>query len=128
MSCVAAALLTMSRLVVRQSGMARLTGSGDWHQHIRVLMGVLILLACLSLLAAGLVRQPAWRRWYVVSAISQGMLTVLAAHRLIALSPWQHLGLFSVIVGLVLLVLRPWGWYREPGRTNDMCTFGMSIG
>jgi hypothetical protein len=128
LSFVAAALLTMSRLVVSQSDLARLTASGDWHLPIRVLVGVLILLACLSLLAAGLVRQPAWRRWYLVSAISQGMLTVLAAHRLMALSPWQQLELFSVVVGLVLLVLGHWGWYREQDRHNDMVTFGMAFG
>jgi hypothetical protein len=128
LSFVAAALLTMSRLVITQSELARLATSGDWHDPLRLLVGVLILLGCLSLLAAGLVRQPAWRRWYVISAIIEGMLMILAGHRLIDLSPWQQLELFSVVAGLVLLVLGHWGWYREQDRHNDMVTFGLAMG
>jgi hypothetical protein len=75
LSFVAAALLTISRLLVSRSDLARLAGNGDWHHPLQLLVGVLILLGCLGLLAAGLVRQPAWRRWYVISAITEGMLT-----------------------------------------------------
>ncbi len=127
LSFVAAALLTLSRLLVGQQDLARL-GQGDWKHPLQLLVFVLILLGLLGLLAAGLVRQQAWRRWYVISAITEGMLTLLAMYRIVDLSPWQQLELFSVVVGLVLLVLGHVGWYREQDRQNDMVSFSLFLG
>ncbi len=41
----------------------------------------------------------------MVTSVGIGGVTLLALHNLISLSPWQQVELFSVLVGLCLLVI-----------------------
>ena len=66
----------------------------DWSLVI-----LLASLAVLSLLAAWIVQHPGWRRWYVVTAITEGALMFLAIHVLNHLSRWEELEIFSVAAG-----------------------------
>ena len=89
------------------------------------------LFAMLTVIAAAsvvLVRHMAWRRWYIVTTIAQGALTFLGMTVLSELSIWQKVEIFSVIVGLLLLVVGHVGWYREQERQSDMVTVCLLFG
>ena len=60
--------------------------------------------------------------------MAQAALTLLAAHRLIALNFWQQVELFSVGMGLVLLALGHLGWYREQERESDLVGMNLFFG
>lgn len=79
-------------------------------------------------LAVAIVKVSGWRRWYVVQVVAQGALTLLALHKLIELSAWQQVELFSVIVGLMLLTVGHLGWYREQDRESDMVSMSLFFG
>ena len=85
-------------------------------------------LAVLSLLAAWLVRHPGWRRWYVVTAITEAALMFLAIHVLSHLSRWEELEIFAVAAGIGLLAAGHVGWYREQERQEDMVSFSLGTG
>jgi hypothetical protein len=114
LSFVAALFLGLSRLATKQI---------DWG-----LVSLFAGLTAISLLALVLVRQAAWRRWYVVTTIGQAALTFLGITVLSELSPWQKLEIFSVAVGLLLLAVGHVGWYREQERHNDMVSLSLLLG
>jgi hypothetical protein len=114
LSFVAALFLGLSRLATTQI---------DWQ-----LVRLFALLTIISLLALALVRQAAWRRWYVVTTIGQAALTFLGITVLSQLSLWQKLEIFSVAVGLLLLIAGHIGWYREQERENDMVSLSLLVG
>ncbi|HEV3258957.1 MAG TPA: hypothetical protein VG013_18950 [Gemmataceae bacterium] len=114
LSFVAAALLALSRLA---------TQPVHWS-----LLSLLITLAALSLLAAWLVRDQSWRRWYIIMALIEALLTFVTLHVLSHLSVWQKLEIFSVVVGLALLVVGHLGWYREQERHNDVVSLSLLLG
>jgi hypothetical protein len=114
LSFVAALLMGLSRLATKQI---------DW-----TLVGLFAALTAISLLALVLVRHAAWRRWYVVTTISQAALTFLGVTVLSELSLWQKLEIFSVAVGLLLLAVGHIGWYREQERENDMVSLSLLLG
>jgi hypothetical protein len=116
LSFVAAALLTLSRLAVRMDQI---------HWSLVVL---LLSLAALSLLAAWLVRHPAWRRWYLLMAIVEAGLMFLTMHMLSALNAWEKMEIFSVVIGLALLVIGHIGWHREQEHQEDLVSFNLMIG
>jgi hypothetical protein len=115
---VAAALLAVSRL------------EGD--QMHWSLVSLLAALAGLSLAAAWLVRHPVWRPWYVVMAIAEALLMFVALELKLNLTAWQKVEIFCVVVGLVLLALGHWGWYREQApdveRQSDWVTIALLFG
>jgi hypothetical protein len=126
---LAAALLTASRLLASNAALGQFT-HGDWKSALRLLMFLLGALTVLSLLAAWLVQDQGWRRWYRIMAIALGMLGFLVIHRITALTPWQQLEIFSVALGMVLLLVGHWGRYREQERLNDgvsLCLFLGSV-
>jgi uncharacterized membrane protein (UPF0136 family) len=92
------------------------------------LVGLFALLTAISLLALALVRHASWRRWYVVTTIGQAALTFLGVTVLSELPPWQKLEIFSVAVGLLLLIAGHIGWYREQERENDMVSLSLVLG
>jgi hypothetical protein len=96
---VAAALLALSRLA---------TGQSRWS-----LVALLLALAALSLAAAWLVRHAVWRPWYVVMGIAEALLMFVAIEMAWNLTLWQKAEIFSVVVGVLLLVIGHIGWYRE---------------
>lgn len=114
LSFVAAILLGLSRLATEQI---------RWE-----LVGLFAGLTLISLLALVLVRHASWRRWYVVTAIGQGGLTFLGMSVLSQLSPWQKLEIFSVVVGVLLLVVGHLGWYREQERQSDQVSLSLFLG
>ncbi len=113
-SFVAAVFLGLSRLA---------TDRIQWGN-----VGLLAALTLISLLALALVTHEAWRRWYVVTAIGQAALAFLGVTVLSELSPWQKLEIFSVSVGLLLLLAGHVGWYREQERPRDLVTLSLFLG
>ena len=116
LSFVAAALITLSRL-----------GTQPDRIHMS-LVGLLVSLTVLSLLAAWLVRQEACRRWYILMAITEAALTFIVLHFLSHLSLWDKLEIFSVVVGLALLVIGHVGWHREQDQQSDLVSFSLTFG
>ena len=85
-------------------------------------------LGVLSLLAAWIVRHPGWRRWYMVTAITEAALMFLAIHMLNHLSRWEELEIFAVAAGIGLLAVGHVGWYREEEKQEDMVSFNLGTG
>jgi hypothetical protein len=81
-----------------------------------------------SLLGVGLVQHPAWRRWYVATAIAHAALTVLVLAVLSRLTAGQKLEIVCVVIGLLLLAAGHLGWYREREGQNDLVTLSLSAG
>jgi hypothetical protein len=125
---VAAALMTLGRLMVLGESRGLVPPPQNWEAPLRSLAVVLGLLTAMSLAGAALVRHAAWRRWYVVVALVEGLLTFLVLNALSGLSPWEKFEIFCVVVGLVMLALAHWGWYREQEQHNDLVTLGLVMG
>src|SRR5438270_396002 len=117
LSFVAAALLTLSRLASQEVAQLK------WH-----ILGMLTTLTVISLLAAWIVREQHWRRWYLITAIGEGLLAGITLHLLSHLSPWEKLEIFSVAAGAALLVAGHIGWYREQDRHSDLVSFSLFLG
>jgi hypothetical protein len=94
------------------------------------LVGLLGILTLLALLAAALVRHSAWRRWYIVVAITEALLLLITLHILSWLKPWEQIELFCVVVGIAMLVIGHIGWYREQSahRQSDLVGFSLVFG
>ena len=78
------------------------------------------------MLALFLVRQPAWRRWYLLAAIGNAALTVLVMILQLELVDLAETG--GGLSGDRRR--RCWspshvGWFREQERENDMVSFGL---
>jgi hypothetical protein len=99
--------------------------------HSRVVF-VLLVLSALSLLAAGLVRHPAWRPWYIVMSIAEALLMFVTLEVLSDLSLWEKVEIFSIVVGVLLLLLGHWGWFREQApdlaRQSELVSLGLFFG
>lgn len=93
-------------------------------------VGFSLTMLVIAAAAVVLVKVASWRRWYVVQVVAQGALTLLALHDLISLSPWQQVELFSVIVGVLLLIVGHIGWYREQNedRESELVSTSLSFG
>ena len=117
-SFVAAILLTLSRLAVANDAI-----------HLP-LLGLLLLLVASSCIAANLVREEHWQRWYFVTAIAEGLLSFLILNVLSTLSIWEKAEAFSVAAGVALLVVGHIGWYRERAQKlqDDWVGFALSLG
>jgi hypothetical protein len=121
---VAGALLSLSRLFLSDAELTQVN-----YAPIRPALYLMIFLTLVSLVAAWLVQQQAWRRTYVTLAVANGALTLLLIHKLSVLSPWQALELFSVLVGVLVLVLGHIGWYRESEeQSSELVSFAMLFG
>ena len=91
-------------------------------------VGFCLTMLIVSLIAMSMTRQDSWRRWYVVTSLAEGAITLLAVHQLIDLSPWQQIELFSVLTGLLLLCVGHVGWHREHERESDMVSTSLLFG
>jgi len=116
LSFVAAVLITLSRLA---------THPEDIHWS---LVFLLLTLITLSLLAAWLVKHDACRRWYLILAIAEAGLTFLTIHVLSALNVWEKLEIFSIIIGIALLVIGHIVWRREDDQQSDVASFSLFFG
>jgi hypothetical protein len=115
LSFIAAALMSTSRLVSHR---------GVTPEFIWLCAGLTVI----SLVAVGLVRQMAWRRWYVVTTIGQAGLTFLCVTMLSRLTPMEKVEAFCVAVGTLLLLVSHVGWYAEQDRESDLVSLGLVIG
>lgn len=123
------ALVTLTRLAMNEVQLGNLPGAaGVWRQPIYTLMFILVLLGILGLFASLLVRHTGWRRFYLVLAIGDALLIAACIHKVSQLTPWQKLEIFSVALGLLLLVVGHIGWYREDERQNDLVSFSLVVG
>ena len=116
LSFLAAALITLSRLAMQLELI---------HFSTVVLLATLTLM---SLLAAWLVQDAAWRRWYVVMAITEIGLMFFTLNVLSHLTLWDKLEIFSVLVGTAMLVIAHAGWYREQEQQSDLVSFSLLAG
>ena len=116
LSFVAAALMTLSRLATHPNGL---------HYSLVALLGGL---AVLSLLAGWLVKDQAGRRWYIVMAITEAGLMFVTLHVLSHLTLWEKLEIFSVVIGIALLVIGHIGWHRERENQSDLVSFSLLFG
>jgi hypothetical protein len=117
-------LLSLSFIAAALIGLSRLATHGvHWS-----FAGLCVLLILISLLAVALVREPNWRRWYLVTSIGLGLLTFLVIQMLSTLTPWQKLEIFCVAAGLLLLVVGHVGWYREQDRQSDLVSLSLLLG
>lgn len=112
---VAAALVTINELLAN-------TGKKG------TLVGLHSLLLAINILAVFVVRQQAWRRWYVVTTIFNAALVVLVLAVLTNLSAGEKLELICVTLGAGMLILAHIGWYREQEREDDLVTLGFVFG
>ena len=112
--------------------LGRISSDSDWVQTAAALpwsfVGFCAAMFAISLLAVAITQHAAWRRWYVVTTVGEGAVTLLALHKLIDLSPWQQMEVFSVAVGLFLLVVGYLGWYREQDRESDVVSMSLLFG
>jgi hypothetical protein len=112
---VAGALMVLGELVAGSAGR-------------NVLISLLCSLIVISLLAVALVRQMAWRRWYVATSCTHAALVVLVLAVLGNLTAAQKLEVVCVAIGLLLLVTGHIGWYREQDAHNDLVTVSLLFG
>ncbi len=125
----AGALLSLSRAVLTERELARLDQPGGaWRTPVQIMLYVLIFLTVISLLAAWLVQHPAWRRVHLVLTVINGVLIAVMIHKLSELSPWQKLEIFSIVVGVLLLMAGYIGWYRETERASDLVSIAFLFG
>ena len=117
-------LLSLSFVAAFLLGLSRLASDQIHWPLVRLFAALTVI----SLLTLGLVRHAAWRRWYVVTTLSQAALTFLGVTVLSQLSLWQKLEIFSVVVGVLLLVAGHIGWYREQDRENDLVSVSLLLG
>lgn len=111
-------------------GLARLASDAFSSSH-QVQWGFVVFSVTMLVIAAltvAIVKVASWRRWYVVQVVAQGALTLLALHELSNLNGWQQVELFSVIVGLLLLAVGHFGWYREQDRESDLVSTSLFFG
>ncbi|MDA1229441.1 MAG: hypothetical protein O2856_01580 [Planctomycetota bacterium] len=82
----------------------------------------------ISMLAILITQHPAGRRWYVVTTVGQAVVLLLAVHKLIELNPWQQVELFAVLIGLILLGIGHYGWYKEQDQHSDLVSMSLLFG
>jgi hypothetical protein len=121
------ALLALTRLLQSDADLARL-GDGEWRTPIRILLVLVIFLTIVSVVSIWLVQHQAWRRVYVVHSIINSGLLILVIHRLSELSAWQRLEIFSIVVGVALLIYAFIGWYRETEWASDLVSQAFFFG
>jgi len=112
-------------------GLSRLVsaspGQGS-HEVLWGFVGFCATMFVIAMLAVATIRVAAWRRWYMVMLVAEGAVTLLALHKIIDLDPWQQMELFSVLAGLLLLIVGHIGWYREQDRHSDTVSMSLSFG
>jgi hypothetical protein len=119
---VSGALLSLGRLFMAEDA------AGAWRHPVLNALFLLIFLSIVSALSAWMVQHQAWRRVHIVLAIVNVLLVVLMIHKLSSLNPWQRLEIFSIVIGVVLLIAGHVGWYRETERASDLVSMALVFG
>ncbi|MFO0978870.1 MAG: hypothetical protein U0996_20850 [Planctomycetaceae bacterium] len=105
------------------SGTMRPDTSVDWG-----FVGFIGAMLVMSISAVLLSAQASSRNWFIVTSIGQAIVLALALHKLINLSPWQQVELFSVVIGLLLVISGYAGWYREQDSESSFVSLSLFIG
>jgi hypothetical protein len=117
-------LLSLSLIALVFIGLSRLaSGQMEWG-----FVAISATMTILSLLAAALMRDVRWRRWYFAMVVAEGVLTILAVQALSTLTMYQKLEIFGVASGLALLVIGHVGWYREEEMRSDLVSVALFFG
>jgi hypothetical protein len=96
----------------------------DWSQ-----VGYLASLLGAALIAAVLVIQSGWRRWYMVASIGTALVGLLTTYHVINLEPWRVAQLTAVGLGALILVASLVAWSREQAeQLSDQVDFGLLFG
>ncbi len=120
------ALLTLAAVAGALLAVSDLAGREQFSFGLLVALQAVLAGACLAALL--LVRQPGWRRWYLLAALAEGGLAALVTFQRMQLSGWQKLELVCLVIGLGLLVAGHVGWRREHEHENDLVSFGLFLG
>jgi hypothetical protein len=114
LSFIAAALITLSRFAADRT---------SW-QLVMLLCGLTVI----ALIAVVLVRDPMWRRWYIVAAIGEGLLAFITLEILADLQYYQKIEVFCLAVGIAMLIAAHIGWYREQDTDDELVSAGLWLG
>jgi hypothetical protein len=92
-------------------------------------LGALAMTMAACLVAAGLVPAENWRRFYLTASVALAAVVFLRLNMLVDLSGWQKLEIFSVVVGLLILIASHIGRFREDqGIRNETVDLGLWLG
>jgi len=97
-------------------------------QMISETLVVLIPMIVGTIVAAYLVAEESWRRWYWVLAFGQGIVGVLLVTIGIDLTWWQKVEIFGMVCGAALLIAAHVGWSRESDDRKDWVSLGLGLG
>ncbi len=125
------AILSVALLSAFFMGLADLATRGGGEPTLWLRVCTLFLTTVASAMAIGLVPGGMWRRWYTTATIALAALTflTLTIGWLVQLTLWQKLQLFSLVVGIGLLIASHVGRFRETdAKVNDMVSFGLLLG
>ena len=104
-----------------------MSGGGEGVIHWEFAGFCLVMLG-ISALAILITQHPAGRRWYVVTTVGQAVVLLLAVHKLIDLNPWQQVEWLAVMIGILLLGIGHYGWYREQDQQSDLVSTSLLFG
>ncbi|MBL8809941.1 MAG: hypothetical protein JNM43_07185 [Planctomycetaceae bacterium] len=82
----------------------------------------------MSIAAFLMTAQAAGRNWFIVTSVGQAVIVAATLHKLIDLGPWQQVELFSVLIGIGLLITGYLGWYREQDSESSYVSVSLPIG
>jgi hypothetical protein len=114
-ACLSAFMQGLTGLAARDAG---------WPE-----LGALALTMAACLMAAGIVPAESWRRFYLTASVALAGVTFLRLNLLVDLNAWQKLEIFSVVVGLLILIASHVGRFREiQGIRNETVDLGLWLG
>jgi hypothetical protein len=118
-------ILAIAFLSAIMQGLAGLaTRRGDWFDIM-----ALLVTASAAIIAAFIAPAVRWRRVYLSAAAAIGAVMFLRMNLLIHLSGWQKFEIFSVALGVAMLVASHIGMFREiEGDRKENVDFGLVLG
>jgi hypothetical protein len=118
-------ILCVALLAAFMQGLAGLVRRGsDWAE-----IGSLAATIAAALFAAVVVNAANWRRFYSVAATALAAVLFLRLNLMLQLSMWEKLEIFSVAIGVVILVASHLAKFREAdGVRDESVSFGLGLG
>ncbi len=123
LSFISSVLHGLSRIASEEMSSGGGQAAIDWK-----FAGFCMVMLGISALAFLVTQHPAGRRWYVVTTVGQAVVLLLAIHKLIDLNPWQQVELLAVMIGLILLGIGHYGWYKEQDQQSDLVSMSLLFG
>ena len=117
-------ILIVSCLAAFMQGLGALASHGTWLD-----LGAILATTAASGVAVVIVPAANWRRIYSTAAVALGAVAFLQLNWLIQLNSWQKLEIFSVVVGLAMLIASHWARFREAtSEPQESVTLGLDFG